>query len=281
MPYLAPTRLDEALDALTEGAAIIAGGTDWYPAQGTRPFAGTLLDVTRIEGMRGIARAADDKGWRIGAATTWTDVARADMLPPACDGLRAAARAVGGIQIQNAATVAGNLCNASPAADGVPPLLALDAEVELTGPRGARRLPLAEFVTGVRRTARAPDELVTALVLPDPPEGAHGSFVKLGARAYLVISIVMVAAVVSVTAGRVRGARIAVGAASPVAVRLPALEAALEDCALGEVDAVVAAHAPFPALTPVDDIRASAAYRHEAAAEAVRRALAAATRGDA
>jgi CO/xanthine dehydrogenase FAD-binding subunit len=119
--YFAPTDLKDALAALAEGApSVIAGGTDWYPAQGERPQRGAMLDISRVSGLNGIVHR--DGAFRIGATATWSDVIAAD-LPAAFDGLKAAAREVGSVQIQNAGTVAGNLCNASPAADGVPPLL--------------------------------------------------------------------------------------------------------------------------------------------------------------
>lgn len=271
MAYVVATGLQQALELLADRpVAVIAGGTDWFPAQGDRPFRGDMLDLTRIEGLRGITAGAE--GWRIGATTTWTDVIRAD-LPPAFDGLKAAARQVGSVQIQNAGTVAGNLCNASPAADGVPPLLTLDAEVELTSLAGCRRLPLADFLTGVRRTDRRPDELLTALHLPFPPEQARSAFVKLGARKYLVISICMVAVLVAVEEGHVAEARIAVGAASPVAQRLGALEQELRGQPVqGLAGRVTPAH--LAELSPISDIRASASYRQEAALVALRRALA-------
>ena len=148
-------------------------------------------------------------------------------LPPCFDGLKAAAREVGSIQIQNAGTLAGNLCNASPAADGMPPLLCLGAEMELASRRGVRRLAVAEFVTGERRTAGAADELVSAVFVPDLAAGTVPGFHKLGARRYLVISIAMVAASLRVEAGRILDARVAVGACSPVARRLTVLEARL------------------------------------------------------
>lgn len=271
MGYVAATRMDEALEALAGGGAVsvIAGGTDWFPAQGERPFAGTLLDVTRVAGLRGIAPQAG--GWRIGAATTWTDLLRAD-LPPAFDGLKQAAREVGSVQIQNAGTLVGNLCTASPAADGVPPLLTLGAEVELASAGGVRRLPLAEFLQGPRKTARRPDELVGAIHVPSQPDGARGGFVKLGARRYLVISIAMVAALVVVRGGRVADIRIAAGAASPVAKRLPDLEDALRGAPAAEIGRMVAPDL-IRGLAPISDIRADAAYRTEAVAELVRRAL--------
>lgn len=209
---------------------------------------------------------------RIGGRTTWTQVAAAD-LPPCFDALKQAAREVGSIQIQNAGTVAGNICNASPAADGVPPLLALDAMVELMSGAGVRRLPLGDFITGYRRTARRPDELVTAILVPRTIERGRSVFLKLGARKYLVISIAMVAAIVETDAGQVTQARIAVGACSAVAQRMPALEAALlgRPARAGLGDVAVADHVAD--LAPIDDVRATADYRRHAALALVRRAL--------
>ena len=125
--YLRPSTVEEAVAALAaSGAKILAGGTDFYPALGDRPLKVPVLDITAIAELTGIRSASSLL--RIGARTSWTDIAKAD-LPPAFDGLKAAAREVGSIQIQNAGTIGGNLCNASPAADGVPPLLTLDASV--------------------------------------------------------------------------------------------------------------------------------------------------------
>src|SRR6185437_9538011 len=196
----------------------------FYPARVGQSVVEDVLDIGGIESLRGIART--ESGWRIGATATWSEVIDAD-LPALFDGLKQAAREVGGRQIQNAGTVAGNLCNASPAADGVPPLLALDAEVELAGPPGTRRLPLSAFITGNRRTLLAPGELLVAIRVPKPAHDARSAFLKLGARRYLVISIAMAAATLEIEDGRVVSARIAVGACSAVAQRLPALEGAL------------------------------------------------------
>ena len=127
--YLRPTRTEEALERLAAAPlTVLAGGTDHYPARVGKPLAEDILDITALEALRGIR--ATDAGWRIGATTSWTQVIEA-QLPPLFDALKQAAREVGGVQIQNAGTVAGNLCNASPAADGVPALLALDAHLEL------------------------------------------------------------------------------------------------------------------------------------------------------
>lgn len=273
--YLRPETLDEALSFLAAeaGARVVAGGTDFFPALGDRPAPRAMVDVCRIAGLRGIT--ADDRGIRIGAASTWADVVRAP-LPPAFDGLKAAARAVGSVQIQNAATVAGNLVNASPAADGVPPLLALDASVEVAGAGGVRTVSLPDFILGPRRVALHPGELMTAIVIPVPPEGARGAFAKLGSRRYLVISIAMVAAVVRLEAGRIAEARVAIGACSPVARRLPALEAALAGLTPAEVARLDATPDHFAPLAPIDDVRGTGAYRLDAAAELVRRTVLAA-----
>lgn len=281
--YLRPGGLDEALAALATGGpggapwVIVAGATDHYPARvGWQPLE-DVLDVTAIGGLRGISRT-DDGGWRIGALTTWTDIAESE-LPPLFDGLRAAALAVGGLQIQARATVAGNICNASPAADGMPNLLALDAVVELASDRRSRTLQIGEFVLGNRRTARAADELVTAITVPAPlPDTeARSSFVKLGSRAYLVISIAMVAAVVEVGAdGRIARARVAVGACSEVAQRLAALEGDLVGLAASPGTARVVTARHVAGLRPIDDVRGTAAYRRDAALTTVRRALEAA-----
>ena len=162
--YFRPADLPEALALLTASPlTVIAGGTDYYPARVGRSPGDDVLDITGLEMLRGIVDEGDHV--RIGALTTWTDLIEA-RLPPWFDGYKAAARAVGGLQIQNAGTLCVNLCNASPAADGTPNLLALDAEVVLSSLDGERRLPVAAFVTGNRRTVRRPDELVTALLIP-------------------------------------------------------------------------------------------------------------------
>ena len=127
--YFRPTRTEDALERLAaEPLTVLAGGTDHYPARVAKPLTEDILDVTALKPLRGIRETKE--GWRIGATTTWTQLIEA-KLPPYFDALKQAAREIGGAQIQNAGTLAGNLCNASPAADGVPALLALDASVEL------------------------------------------------------------------------------------------------------------------------------------------------------
>lgn len=263
--YARPSDLTDALALRAGGARVLAGGTDLYPGSA---LAGDVLDISGVTALRGITRA---EGLRIGAAVTWTEIAEAE-LPGACAALQVAARAVGGRQVQNAGTLAGNLCNASPAADGMPPLLVLGAEVELASVRGLRRLALAEFVLGPRRTALRADEVLAAVHLPESALAGRSVFLKLGARAYLVISIASVAARLVVVDGVVTEASVAVGACSAVAVRLGLVEAALVGVPVGQLRDAVRAE-DMAALQPIDDVRATADYRLEAAAELVARAV--------
>jgi len=269
--YERPDTLDEALRLLREDQwRMLAGGTDFYPTQGTRPFRDNVLDLNGLSDLRGIS--GDETGIRIGARTTWMDIIRAD-LPSAFDGLKLAAREVGSVQIQNVGTIAGNLCNASPAADGVPPLLTLDAAVEIASEGAVRQLPLTEFILGNRRTDLKPGELVVSIRIPAVACTGRSSFLKLGARRYLVISIAMVAARLTIEHGKVAAAAIAVGSCSEVAQRLTGLERALIGRAADASMADCISGDHFAALAPIDDVRANGAYRHEAARELVARVL--------
>lgn len=283
--YLRPTDVDVALSALATGGpggapwVIVAGATDHYPARVGRAPVEDILDVTAIPRLRGIEAVGGTdgrpNGWHIGALTTWTDLIETP-LPPLFDGLKAAALAVGGLQIQARGTIVGNVCNASPAADGMPNLLALDATVELFSKRGPRPVPIGEFVLGNRWTARQPDELVTGIVVQNSLGNteARSAFEKLGSRAYLVISIAMAGAVVEIGAeNRIARARIAVGACSEVARRLPALESELlgRPAEPATLDLVEPRH--VAELQPIDDVRGTAEYRRSAALVVVRRAL--------
>ena len=278
MSYFQPRSVEAAVEILAGApVTILAGGTDVYPILAGRNAWGArkredVLDVSRLEECRGI----EDQGEkiRLGGLTTWTDVLRAD-LPPQFECLKQVAAQVGGVQIQNRGTLAGNLCNASPAADGTPALLALDAAVELANARGRREVPLAEFLVAYRETACAQDELLTAVLVPKRSPAVRSCFLKLGARHYLVISIVMVAGVMEVdTEGRVAALALSIGACSPVAQRLPELEARLLGRAADAgLESQVQA-ADFRALQPIADCRASDRYRGDAAFTLTRRLLA-------
>lgn len=267
MGYLRPHQLDDALAALAASPhTILAGGTDHFPARVSHSPIEDILDITALPGSRAIVRRQDE--WWIPCGATWSDLIEAG-LPRAFDALVSAARQVGGAQIQNAGTLVGNLCNASPAADGVPCLMALGAKVELASLAGRRTLPIEAFVMGARSTARRPDEMVLGIRVP-VSEGLSSSFLKLGSRKYLVISIAMVAVTAGIEDGRIVDARVAVGACGARAEQLPDLEASL----IGQLAAapdIDPAH--FTPLGPIDDIRASASYRRMAAVEITRRAL--------
>ena len=271
MSYLRPHRLEDALEWLAaERPLVMAGCTDIYPLHQTPALDGPLLDITALAELRGIGMV---DGWRrFGAATSWTDILRSE-LPAAYDGLKAAAREIGGVQIQASGTIGGNLCTASPAADSAPCLMTLDAEVELASHRGARRLPLADFLTGPRQTARDGDELVTAIYVPKHAEKGCSGFRKLGARRYLVISIAMTAVRLVIARGRIESVAIAVGACAPVAMRLGEIEAGLQGLPCDEATTYLrdCGTAIMAALSPIDDIRGTAGYRREAAAELVAR----------
>lgn len=275
--YFRPGTLEEALQiCAAQPVAILAGGTDVYPAKAARVGWGDMrhpdvLDISAIKGLRGISE--EEGKLRFSALTTWADLKRA-KLPPAFAGYQAAARDVGGAQVQNRGTLVGNICTASPAGDGFPCLLTLDSEVELQSLSSRRTVPIGDFISGYRRTVRRPDEIVTAVLFPKPVAGARGRFLKLGARKYLVISIVMAAAVLSTDEdGTVTEARIAVGACTPVATRLPALEQALIGARSSDTPDIVAVD-HLSRLSPIDDIRASGGYRQSAAVDLVRDLLA-------
>ena len=272
MQYARPAELKDALKLLTNGHwDILAGGTDFYPALGEDKPKNDILDITAIDNLRGVTEKADH--WRIGPLTTWTDIAALD-LPSCFDALKQAAIEVGSKQIQNQATIAGNLCNASPAADSVPALLILDAEIELTGANGTRQMPLSEFIAGNRQTELASDELLTAIIIPRMSATGTSAFHKLGSRRYLVISIVMSAVrLLKGPLGEVMTASVSVGACSAVAQRIPALEHALIAQPFDQSLADLISADQFAHLTPIDDIRAPASYRNWAMQESIRRAI--------
>ena len=270
--YLQPDNLDDAVAVLArQSLTIVAGGTDYYPARVGKPLDDDVLDISRIDGLRGIEE--NDDHFRIGATTTWTDIIDAP-LPAWFDGLKLAAREVGGVQIQNAGTIAGNICNASPAADGVPPLLAMNAELELHSVRGARPMSLEKFIISNRETRRGLDEMVTGLRISKPANPASSTFVKLGARKYLVISIVMVAAIIEQGPDNtIAAARIAVGSCSAVAKRLRLLERALAGQSLSSDLGALVTPDYLSILRPISDVRGTADYRQDAAVTLVARAL--------
>jgi CO/xanthine dehydrogenase FAD-binding subunit len=269
--FLQPASLNAAIDLLAQqGGKLLAGGTDFFPALGQAAITSPVIDISRLAELRGIT--VTDDTIRLGAAATWSEIVAAP-LPSGFDALKAAAREIGSIQIQNRGTIGGNLCNASPAADSVPPLLALDARIELISPRGRREMKLAAFIQGYRQTDLAPDEIVTAILVPKQNGDLATYFSKLGARRYLVISVAMIAIALRRTGENITDARVAIGSCSAVAMRLPELEAALLGATSAKDIAARVQADHLTRLTPIDDVRASATYRQDAALILIRRAV--------
>jgi len=271
--YCRPNSLEDAFTRLSQGNwTLLAGGTDYFPAiVGYQPD-DNLLDLTNIKALSGITETAE--GWRIGATTTWTEIIKAP-LPPLFDGLKTAASKIGGRQIQNAATIGGNICNASPAADGAVALLALGTGVEISDGQKTEKIPLEEFVLGNRKTVLKPDQMLTNFFIPALGcTHSHSTFLKLGARKYLVISLTMVSGVIgSDESGVIKECRISVGACSEVATRLTALEADLKGRRIGPKLGAILTDDYFTGLSPIDDVRASGEYRLHAAKTLVARLL--------
>lgn len=280
--YLAPTRLSQALAALSQpgGATVLAGGTDLMPqthAGRVRP-APLLLNIRRVPGLAGVT--CDGDMLVIGALTTIEDLRGNDDVQRAAPLLAQACARFASAQIRNAATLGGNLCNASPAGDTLTPLLALDAEIELAsladaGAVHTRRVPIADFFAGPGRTRRASDELLTAVRVPVAPVGQVARFEKAGTRIGLDISTISLALAARRDAdGTLHGVRIALGAVGPVPLRACAAEALLEGRRADEALAATAAQAAADAATPIDDVRASAWYRRELVRNLTRRTIA-------
>ena len=270
--FESPTYLQHALFLLAQSEwTVLAGGTDFFPALGGRMPSFNVLDISNIEPLKQIEQ--DEEGnWHIGALVRWSDILRAP-LPPCFDGLKLAAREVGSVQIQNRATLIGNICNASPAADGVPPLLTLGAIVKIGALGHDREMPLADFITGNRKTDLKTGEMVTGIVIPASKALGVSSFLKLGARKYLVISISMVAVNFSFEDREIVDAAIAVGSCSLVAQRLRSLEARLIGCDMKAcIDLPILDH-DFDVLAPIDDVRSTKEYRMHASQELVCRAV--------
>lgn len=262
--------LADALAQLaTSDARVLAGGTDVFTLDW--PTQQQFINIAGVPELKAIEE--HDDFWRIGAAVTWSDLADAN-LPTLFEGLIAAGKEVGSIQIQNAATVVGNICNASPAADGTPVLIALAAEIEIADNTGVTVLPINEFVLGPRNIALKSGQLVIAIRIPKKLGQAISRFCKLGSRKYLVISFVSVAIVIRVEADVVTSAGIAVGSCSPVACRLPSLEARIIKQPVEFLSSKdIIADSDLSPLTPIDDKRATAEYRLHAARSLLQRTL--------
>lgn len=266
--YFSPTSLDQAVECLKDGdVTILAGGTDLTPQSqaGRIKFKQTLMNIRRIPQLSGITLEGDEI--RIGALSTITEVMehplvreRLPVLAEACDHFASD-------QIRNAATIGGNICNASPAGDTLIPLLVLDACVELASMPEAKLyrhcMPLAEFFVGPGKTRKSLCELVTGVRIPLPGPDRIARFYKHGTRPALDISAISIGVAADVANGVMTKVRVAFGAVAPTPVRAKATEKALEGRRLDEATIAAAAHAARDEVSPIDDVRATAWYRKE------------------
>jgi xanthine dehydrogenase small subunit len=248
----------------------VAGCTDLMVGEPEkRPAHPGLLDLTGIAEIRGIEETA--AGLKIGATTTFGEIRRSPAVLARFPALATASGQIGGWQIQNRATLGGNLANASPAGDSLPVLLALDATIVAAGPRGRREIPCSDFFVGYRRTALAEDEILAWVLLPAPPSGTVQAFRKVGTREAQAISKVVVAMAGRVENGRIAGLRLAAGSVAAVPLRLAQAEAAAEGLPPGPEAAERAGQAAAAEVTPIDDVRSTGAYRTWALERVVRR----------
>lgn len=272
--FYCPNSASELVKILQDtDARIIAGCTDILPrARQGRFQADCLVDISRIKELRYIREA--DNQIQIGALVTHTDMADSALLQDAAPALVQAAVTVGCPQTRNRGTLGGNLSNASPAADSAPPLLVLDAHIQLVGSQGHRIMPLADFFQGPGQTALTRGEYVERVSF-DRPSGRWGStFLKLGKRSGMAISIVSVAVWLDVAPdGAISTARVAMGSVAPMPVRSQNAEVAL----IGKTPSLevfrIAGQAALQDISPIDDLRASAEYREHATSVLVERAL--------
>ncbi|HEY5293406.1 MAG TPA: xanthine dehydrogenase family protein subunit M [Burkholderiales bacterium] len=278
--YVAPSSLEQAAEYLRHSGevTILAGGTDLMPqSQGGRlKIKRTLMNIRHIPELKGIA--IDGGAIRIGSLATITEIMRSELIKQHLPVLVDACDHFASDQIRNAATLGGNVCNASPAGDMLVPLLVLDAEVELASkPNGSltrRRLPLAEFFAGPGKTRRGPAELLAGVRIALPPANHYAHFFKFGTRPALDISTISIGIAGILKNGALSQVRVAFGAVAPVPMRAPRTEQALEGKRLDPATIDAVAEVARDEVTPIDDIRATAWYRKELIHNITKRMLA-------
>jgi xanthine dehydrogenase iron-sulfur cluster and FAD-binding subunit A len=265
--YIQPESLRSAQAILAErgtSARIVAGATDLILEleRGVRTGVEALVDITRLPGLNGIT--LDGEGWiHLGPLVTHNDCAGSELIRQRAYPLARAAWEVGAPQIRNRGTIAGNLITASPANDTITPLMALGTIITLSSAKASRQVALGDFYTGVRRTVMQPDEILTEIAFPALRDDQRGTFVKLALRRAQAISLVNVAIVLTITDVKVTRASITMGAVAPTIIHAADAEAALVDADLSEATIARAAELAAKASRPIDDLRASAAYRQE------------------
>jgi xanthine dehydrogenase small subunit len=273
-PIDVPRHLFEAYERLsTSPTTPIAGGTDVMVriTGELGPIPERMLDLSRVEALKGIS--LEPTGLVLGARTTYTEIRRSALCREHLPALADAAATIGAIQIQNRGTLGGNIANASPAGDTLPILLAADATILVGGQRGEREIPAAEFFTGYRETALAPDELILHVTFP-LPKGRDIRFRKVGTRRAQAISkVVMATAWRDDGPGGLGDVRVALGSVAPTPIRAREAEAVLEGAMPTPEIADRAAEALAAEIEPIDDVRSTADYRRTVAARVLHRLI--------
>ncbi len=266
-----PNTLAEAREALARGAVKVAGATDLLVIDHAsfRQHA-AVLNVLAIGELRGIH--VDDTGLNIGASSTFTQIRQSEDVVREAPLLIAAAATIGAAQIQNRATLGGNIANASPAGDSLPALLVLDAQIVLFGPRGRRTVRHDTFHIGYRKTALDADELIERVIIPRPGPTLQ-FFRKVGTRAAQAISKVVVGFSGNRSGPGLRNVRLAMGSIAPVPTRLVEVEAMIEGEPLSPALADRVCALVEKTISPIDDVRSTADYRRHVAGQVVRRML--------
>ncbi len=277
MRYEAPRTLDQAVELLSAEsglARVLAGGTDLLvQLRSERIEPDLIVDIKRIDGMRSIT--AERGGFRIGAAVSGAELGEHDGVVALWPGVVEAANLIGSTQIQGRATMVGNLCNASPAADTVPALIAADATAAVVGPNGRREIPVADVATGPGQTSLAKGEIIESLFLPSRPERSGDAYLRFIPRTEMDIAVV--GAAVSLTldeAGRCSAARVGLGAVAPRAALVPDAAAALVGTTVDEAALEQMGAACSAACQPINDKRGTIEYRIDVAAVLAKRAAA-------
>jgi len=270
-----PENLDDCLRLLAHGdpeTKLLAGGTDLLPQ-----MKNSVVMPKRVIDLSGVARVkileCDAKGLRIGAAVPARQL---EQDPRVRDGYAAVAESaalLGSVQVRNLATVGGNICNAAPSADMAPPLVALEAQAVIAGPKGERRVPLSDFFTGVRKTVVGPDELLVEIFVPAPGPHSGGCYIRHTPRRELDIAVVGVASQVTIADGVCAKTRISLAAVAPTPVRATTAEAALEGKPLTPELIERAADLAAQAAKPISDQRGSADFRRHLVRILTRRTL--------
>ena len=271
-----PGSVDECLQILAKrgpDTKVVAGGTDLLPQLKNGVLKpGWVVDLSAVAELRTISDAPDGR-LRIGASVTARELELDARVRSRFPALAESAAMVGSVQVRNLATLGGNLCNAAPSADMAPPLLALDAEAVIAGPSGQRRVPMASFFLGVRRTVLAPGELLLEIVVP--AQGAHsgGNYLRHTPRRELDIAVVGVASQITLAGGKCTAARIALAAVAPVPLRATDAEQALVGLPLTPQQIERAADLASGAARPIDDHRGSIEFRNHLVRVLTRRTL--------